>query len=74
MARFNTLFTGVTTHGFIWHPAGIFFQSLEGEPVFPGAAGVINTWTYTGGSIPVPGNENARINLAFTGMIGAMIH
>lgn len=62
--RFGAVYApGVTTHGFTWDPASIFFQSLAGDVTFPGETGVINSWNYTGGSIPTHGNENVRINL-----------
>ena len=53
--RFNTVYTGNTTQGFVWQPADIFFQSLEGDSVFPGDTGIINSWTYSGGHNPPPG-------------------
>jgi hypothetical protein len=61
--RFDTTYVGITTQGFIWQPTSIFFQSLEGDAVFPSSTNIINSWSYTGGSIPIPGNENTRINL-----------
>jgi hypothetical protein len=61
--RFDTAFAGPTTNGFIWNPSHIFFRTLAGDSPFPGNSGTIESWDYTGGSIPVPGNENVRINL-----------
>lgn len=53
-----------STHSFIWETDRIFFQSLYGNyPTPPDDSYIIESWNYTGENIPVPGNENARINL-----------
>ncbi len=43
-----------STHSFTWTPEEIFFQSANSH---------IELWSYTGPDIPLPGHENARINL-----------
>lgn len=54
--RFNWTQTGnASTHMFEWQEDHIYFQSF---------GGVQNQkWDYTGSDIPLPDNENARINL-----------
>lgn len=43
-----------STHSFAWTSGEIFFQSANSH---------IESWSYIGPDIPLPGNENARINL-----------
>ena len=45
-----------TNHGFNWQSGSIFFQSLNGP-------NTIQQWTFNGPGIPMPGGENARMNL-----------
>jgi len=53
-----------STHSFDWKEENIFFQSLYGHyPSPPADNYVIESWNYTGESIPEPGNEKVRINL-----------
>jgi len=54
-----------STHSFRWMTGGVAFQSVRGfEATNPAAGDVINTWSYSVGSgTPVPGGENARLNL-----------
>lgn len=53
-----------STHAFRWAPDRIFFKSVQGPVLNPAESALtISTWTYRGGDIPSPGNENARMNL-----------
>lgn len=53
-----------STHAFRWRADRIFFKSVQGPILNPAdPALTIATWTYRGGDIPAPGNENARMNL-----------
>jgi hypothetical protein len=45
-----------TTQRFTWRPGSVTFESLAGTTV-------VASWTYTGSDVPVPGGENARMNL-----------
>lgn len=47
-----------THHAFTWTPSSIAFASANASDNSP-----LQTWTYGGPDIPVPGGENARINL-----------
>lgn len=48
----------VTTQRFTWRSGGVTFESLAGDTV-------LNQWSYSGpaSEVPVPGGENARMNL-----------
>lgn len=65
MHRFDIPASGSAfTHGFLWTPHSVYFQSLTGTRSIPGdAAYEIESWTYTGSDIPPEGQGNARINL-----------
>ncbi len=53
-----------STHAFRWAADRIFFKSVQGPILNPSdPALTIGTWTYRGGDIPSPGNENTRMNL-----------
>lgn len=55
--RYNVQFTTDSSrHSFEWKSSNILFQSYL-------ANNLVSYWNYAGKSIPVPGNENARINL-----------
>jgi hypothetical protein len=45
-----------STQRFTWRPGSVTFESLAGTTV-------INHWMYSGSDVPVPGGENARMNL-----------
>jgi hypothetical protein len=52
-----------STHSFRWENASVFFLSLIGHYAAPPLpSSVIKEWT-AANDIPVPGGENARINL-----------
>jgi len=54
---------GFTTHSFDWRAASVFFQSLAGfYSATPAPSTILQQWTETNG-VPVPGGENARMNL-----------
>jgi hypothetical protein len=56
--------SNISTHSFEWHPDKITFQSYYGAyTTQPSERNIINSWEYKGNDIPLPGNENARINL-----------
>lgn len=64
MHRFNLDQSGdASTQAFAWRPESVFYQSIEGDQPFPATSGVVASWTYTGSSLPPPGNERTRINL-----------
>ncbi len=65
MKRFPIALSGdYSTHLFDWSLERIFFQSCHGHFLYPpDETWLIKLWTYTGGDIPLPGNENARMNL-----------
>jgi len=53
-----------SVHSFLWQPARILFRSLRGhDPVERRASDVVKEWTFSGSGIPVPGDENPRMNL-----------
>lgn len=53
----QTVFNVSITHSFTWSEAAVAFRSVT-------AGGqVLEQWTYTGPDVPVPGGENARMNL-----------
>ena len=55
--RFDfALADGVSRHSFNWQANGVQFISQQGETV-------LQSWNYTGGDVPPPGIENARLNL-----------
>ncbi len=55
----------VSTHGFIWGPAAVYYQSLHGRHAqIPGpGADQIATWTYAGADVPPAGGGEFRFNL-----------
>lgn len=62
MYRFNTyLKRRYSTHSFEWRNGNILFQSFKGSSADPRK--LIESWNYNGGDIPIPVNENPRINL-----------
>jgi len=63
--RFDVRANGATTtHSFTWQPDGITFKSYFGPySSQPDQNNLINTWEYKGKNNPLPGQENARINL-----------
>lgn len=64
MHRFNAELNGThATHSFQWKSDEVFFQSAHGHYVAPPTTHIIDSWRYTGSDIPVPGNENTRMNL-----------
>ena len=66
--RFNIADGRPTTHVMTWHPDYITFQSYYGKfNPDPPPEEIIETWVYTGGDIPVPGEENIRMNLWLVG-------
>jgi hypothetical protein len=53
-----------STHSFRWSPSSVDFLSAAGLTAAPTAGQIIQQWSYTSAAgIPVPGGENARINL-----------
>ena len=53
-----------STHSFRWLGGSVEFESLKGlNATPPTPSDVIRQWTLTGASTPVPGGENARLNL-----------
>jgi hypothetical protein len=48
---------GPSVHSFRWAPGSIAFESRRAD------GSLIDAWTYAGGDVPVPGGENARMNL-----------
>ena len=65
MRKFNLGLNGdYSTHTFIWEKSGIDFLSLRGEDPLPKSEDdKVFSWKYTGKDIPVPGDENVRMNL-----------
>lgn len=63
--RFNAVdIYGESVHMFKWDKNLITFQSCKGNNALnPRQEDIIKYWEYTGKNIPVPKNENARINL-----------
>jgi hypothetical protein len=52
------------TYGFMWKSNSVLFQCVEGHPtILTTNTTVIQTWNFTKSSIPLPGDENARMNL-----------
>ena len=52
-----------STHQFIWQADSIKFTSWQGHEETPHPDSIIQTWTYTGTTIPPPGAERMRFNL-----------
>jgi hypothetical protein len=50
-------FDGATVHSFTWEPNAVTFRSTTA------GGAVLEEWTYDGLDVPVPGGENARMNL-----------
>jgi hypothetical protein len=46
-----------------WRADHVTFRSWNGWSAVPAPADLIDEWTYTGGSIPLPGSERVHINL-----------
>ena len=52
------------TYSFLWQSNSVLFRCLEGEAAAPGTSNnVIQEWNFTKSRIPLPGDENARMNL-----------
>jgi len=53
-----------TTHSFQWSTNQVFFQTHQGALFSPPATNpVIHEWTFNQSGVPVPGDENVRLNL-----------
>jgi hypothetical protein len=64
MLRFNIGPDAPTLHGFDWQRTYVQFRGTRGAEFFsPELGDVIHEWRYTGTDRPVPGGENARMNL-----------
>ena len=65
MERFNVGPNDVPSiHSFIWLTESIAFTSVHGTNLPPSdPAETIHMWEYVGSDIPMPGDENARMNL-----------
>ncbi|HEY4490992.1 MAG TPA: hypothetical protein VI958_03285, partial [Acidobacteriota bacterium] len=50
-------------HSFQWQNGSVTFQSIRGQSLPPSPADVVQEWTLQSSDVPVPGDENARINL-----------
>jgi hypothetical protein len=55
--RFNLNLNQSTTHSFTWSADDVYFESDNQNNM------VLQSWTYQGFDLPVPGNESPRINL-----------
>jgi hypothetical protein len=55
--RFAQPAGGGTIHRFTWSPGQVAFESTTP------AGAPIHAWTYAGADVPIPGGENARMNL-----------
>lgn len=55
--------TNLSTHFFDWKPESIEFASYRGHTLTPEADAIVNTWMYTGESVPPHTNERVKINL-----------
>jgi hypothetical protein len=51
-----------SVHSFQWQSSSVFCQSVKGFSLPPAPANLLQQWTFNSG-IPVPGDENTRINL-----------
>ena len=51
-----------SVHSFQWQNGSVFCQSIRDQTLPPAPADIVQQHTFTSG-IPVPGDENARINL-----------
>ena len=51
-----------TTHEITWTPRKVCFKSYYGDYPLVDANDLIDSWCYEGNDIPLPGNENPRIN------------
>jgi len=56
LRRFSIGSTVPTVVRFTWAPGSVRFQTVVG-------GNVVEDWTYSGADVPVPGGENARMNL-----------
>jgi hypothetical protein len=53
-----------SVHWFRWEPGRLYFRSVRGHRPQPSSASaIVAEWTYTGGFVPPPGDENPRMNL-----------
>lgn len=53
-----------SVHSFEWRPGVIHWKSLRGHnPTSTDSSDLISQWTFNGANVPVPGDENPRINL-----------
>src|SRR5262249_4071269 len=61
--RFN-IPAGINTsmHSFNWQSTSVSSESDRGQSLPPSPTDILQQWNFTSG-IPVPGDENARINL-----------
>jgi hypothetical protein len=57
--RFAIAGGGPTSHVFRWRPGSVSFESVVG----PRRGAVLQRWRFDGSKVPVPGDENPRINL-----------
>jgi len=64
---FNMPVSSQTSHSFEWRPDRIVFNSWNGHSDSPTLTTLIHSWTYTGGDIPIPGNERMIFNLYLFG-------
>ncbi len=61
--RFDMGPTARSTHYMTWKPDSIIFESAHGLVSYPPPQdSLIESWFYTGQDLPVPENENIRIN------------
>jgi len=56
-----------STHSFAWEPDRVNFSSFQGHESPPDPGDEIESWFYTGASVPPEGKGNARINLWLLG-------
>jgi hypothetical protein len=56
LTRWTLGSTVPTVVRFTWAASSVLFQTVVG-------GNVANAWNYTGGDVPLPGGENARMNL-----------
>jgi len=63
MVRFQVSDPGDTTYAFTWTAQGVAFTASRGAVWPPAPSDVISSWSYAGPATPVPGHEQARMNL-----------
>ncbi len=66
--RFNINYsTTLVTHEFTWNPNIVAFKSYYGDySSNPPVESMIRSWSYTGPNVPVPAEDNPRINFYLT--------